>query len=375
MKSDIERLIEEYRSQKDSKGKAREAAKVESGKDGQRVKLLKQNEVFLTEFNTIKARLGQKFFSLLETPAPDAAAHREAVLNSDFAEPRFVIERYVLAKEDLEFEYYYASLGGIPYDEGKAFSDLDYDQVFNGPAPELIVIPEHQLDEIDIWTKEHKDWSKIEVYNRFYKAWQSFLEKWHIAISWKGDLGSLHLHSVPSVIVELDAKNHNLPVVIRVGAWATRDDVGDAWPAVRKKMKEAHVYMARKNDNARRDEIWHKQNRRLEMSPLQIAREWAKRFPKEIDLEVIKKLTMKEETFMGVAPEEVLEEVLSGDPSMAELKGRFIEARKAYISSGLRDRIKKSIQATERKIKRLGSEDWDRNRERLPKLVPIKREK
>jgi hypothetical protein len=97
-------------------------------------------------------------------------------------------------------------------------------------------------------------------------------------------------------------------------------------------------------------------------SPSKIAHFWAGKFPKEIDLEVIEKVTRHEDTFEKVPLEERLEEVLSEDPKMAELRGKFIEARKAFIRIGLKDKVKKSIKKTEKKIKRLGSENWDRNR-------------
>lgn len=56
------------------------------------------------------------------------------------------------------------------------------------------------------------------------------------------------------------------------------------------------MYRERESEKFLRDRIWYKQNKFLAMTPLKIAREWAKRFPNEIDLEVIEKLTRDEES-------------------------------------------------------------------------------
>ena len=412
MNKDIEDLIEVYAHKDDYQERIAAAAtkmpfpdiaealnlkdKINFGKDRQRAEMLKQNDVFLKELTSIKERLGEKFFKMLEIPADDLACYEKTIAESGFAEPIIVVEITGSSRfSESPCPYYFPvdapEIPDDPCDDPAPpeFSiKLAKDSLFKDESCALEYDIARDYGDAEIWGKGAKrqidfEWlhdpsflaiCKVSLFEKYCRKWKGFLDKWHISYNWNGDLESLHFHSLPSVIVEIDAKNYNLPVVVRIGAWATREDVGAAWPAVEEKMKEARVYRERESDNFLRDQIWYKQNKDLGMTPLQIAREWAKRFPKEIDLEVIEKLTRDEETFMDVPPQEVLEEVLSDD-KLAELKGRFIEAHKAYISTGLRDRVKKSLQATEKKIKRLGSEDWDRNRERVLKPVHERREK
>ncbi|MCG7851562.1 MAG: hypothetical protein MIO92_03480 [Methanosarcinaceae archaeon] len=362
--------------------------KIDFGKDRQRAEMLKQNSIFLKELSRIKEELGEGFFRLIEQAIPEPGLGnpdkissigprkfnnlcRDLVLTSDFAEPVVIIEKEFIDVNGHPFPVYY--LPGTPI-FGDGWPERE---VGTGPdpfPPGWVILKSFDPDCDKIGTPEFAAKCKEELFARYIGKWGDFLENWHISLNWNGDLQYLHVHALPSVIVEIDKRSHNLPVVIRLGAWAAREDVGAAWPIVEEKMKEARVYRERENDNFLRDQIWYKQSKDLSMPPSAIALEWAKRFPKEVDLEVIEKLTRDEQTFMDVPPQEILEEVLKDD-RLAELKGRFIEARKAYISTSLRDRVKKSIKATEKKIMRLGSDDWDRNRERLLKPVPIKREK
>jgi hypothetical protein len=210
---------------------------------------------------------------------------------------------------------------------------------------------------------------KEEVLFNYISKWNEFLTKWHISTEWNGDLQYLHIHALPSLIVGRDLANHNLPVVIRLGAWANSDDLKHAWPRVEELLKEARVFQERDSDDElfNRDLIWYRLNKDEAFSPFKIAQFWAKKRPHEIDLEVIEKVMRDEEAFDGVPPKECLEEVLSNDPKMDELRGRFIEARKAFIRTGLADKVKKSIKKTKDKIARNSSEEWEHNRERLLK--------
>jgi len=412
MKPEIEELIEiyengeKYLARIDAAAKVRPVpdigeilnvqSKISFGKDRQRAELLKLNENFLKELSGIKNRLGDKFFKLMEEEIPRAAVEsparyfrkherdpimerlpsdpgtffgecEEALLKSDFAEPRVVLEKEIYDASD-EFPSYVYFLPGTPIDGGGwPESEIDEkDPFFNGPPLEWVIV---NYREVELEDPDFKLRCKEEVFLNYLNTWNEFLTKWHISINWDGDLQYLHVHALPSVIVERDNKNHNLPVIIHLGAWATSDDVKRAWPRIEAIMKEARIYRERESEDRLfiRDMIWFRQNRGEALSPSKIAHFWAEKFPAEIDLEVMEKVTRDEETFEDVPLEERLEEVLSDDPKMAELRGRFIEARKAFIRIGLKDKVKKSIKKTEEKIKRLGSEDWDRNREKLLK--------
>lgn len=400
MSKEIEDLIEIYEHKDEHRQRIRQATtrvpipdiaealtlqeRIQFGKNRQRAELLKQNEMFSKELEAIKQRLGKRFFDLAETiinddsPSSIYASVLEAVSHSAFADPEIVFVHTEYLDPGVVEHHYYRP--GTPLaTDGAPIYDIEPsgDPLFDGfPLEYVIIDPVQDWDKAErIGTQAFRDECKLKVYEHYLDKWIAFLDKWHISLNWNGDLQYLHVHSLPSVIVELDQGSHNLPVVIRLGAWATYDDVKDAWPKVEQTLKEAHVYRERESENFLRDYIWYRQNKEDSLSPASIAREWAKMFPKEIDLEIIEKLTRDEDAFEAVPLKERLEEVLSGDPAMAELKGRFIEARKAYISSGLRDKVKKSIKKTEEKIKRFGSDEWDRNRQRLLRPARQREEK
>jgi len=351
-------------------------SKIDFGKNRQRAELLKQNGSFLNELSGIKNRLGEKFFKLMEeeitvegniSEAALEKASKDALLKSDFAEPKIIIRNVFIPEDgaDPDYVFYLPDTPMLEDDSPESEIDLERDPLFDSPPLEWVILDELDPDCIWIGTPLFMLQCKEEVFKRYLDRWNAFLTKWHISTSWNGDVSCLHNHTLPSVIVEHDVKNYNLPVVIRVGAWAILEDVKEAWATVERTMKEARVYRERESENFLRDYIWYQLNKKDAMSPLSIARFWAEKFPKEFDLEVIEKVTRDENTFEDVPMEERLEEVLSDDPKMAELRGKFIEARRTFIRTGLKDKVKKSIKKTEEKIKRLGSEEWDRNRSRL----------
>ena len=346
-------------------------------KNRQRAELLKQNEIFLKELSAIKNRLGEKFLKLMEENIAEDALDGPGrffsecegiLLKSDFAEPTIVISNIVM-EEDGGGPRVMHWLPGTPEDiPGNPDSEIEImpDPFFGGDPLEMVFVGHFEEDFVRIGTPSFEFKCKVKVFENYWLKWFDFTRKWHISDNWTGDLQDLHLHALPSVIVEReDANNPNLPVSIHLSAWATREDVEEAWASVEQLMKEARVYRERESKNFLRDHIWYQLNKKEGMSPLSIARFWAEKFPKEIDLEIIEKVTRDEDTFEGVPLGERLEEALSDDPKLAELRGRFIEARKAFIRIGLKDKVKKSIIKTEQKIKRIGSEDWDRNRLRL----------
>jgi hypothetical protein len=377
MKPEIEKLVETYRKNIAEAPNAQD--KPDFGKNRQRAEILKQNEIFLKELSGIKNRLGEKYFKLreeeiaedaLESPGRFFSACDGILLKSDFAEPKIIIAHMLFHEHGSDIGYVYYLPGTPIGEDGFPESEIDRerDPLFDGWPLEWIVLDESEL-ELDgepMGGPLFMSRCKLKVWERYWMKWYDFCTRWHISSTWNGDLQDLHLHSLPSVIVEReDANNPNLPVSIRLSAWATREDVEEAWPAVEQIMKEARVYRERESKNFRRDDIWYRLNKEEHMSPSEIARFWAEKIPKEIDLEVIKKVTGGEDTFEGVPLEERLEETLSDDPKLAELRGRFIEARKTFIRTSLKDKVKKSIINTEKKIKRIGSEDFDRNRLRL----------
>ena len=388
MKPEIEDLIEIYGNKERYMQRIEEAihlapipdiaearnlqAKIQFGKDRQRGELLKQNKVFLNELEQIKNRLGEKFFKLLDSLADNLEQYGDILSKADVAEPIILLAAW-LPSEHSEFpEVFYYLPGTRKDNDGRPESIVKpgKDPLFDGLPLEWIILDEKEFHPEKMGTAKFIALRKIEVFYKYWGGWSRFLEKWHISTNWDGDLQCLHVHSLPTLIVELDRDHHNLPVVIRLGAWATTDDIQRAWPRVKEIMKEARIFRERESDNFLRDYIWYQLNKKDAMSPLSIARFWAEKFPKEIDLKIVEEITKNEDTFEKVPLEKRLEEVLSGDLQMAELKGRFIEDRKAFIKTGLKDKVKKSIKKIEEKIKRLGSEDWDRNRLKL--LGPLR---
>lgn len=329
--------------------------KLNFGKNRQRAEILKLNDAFLKELSGIKNRLGEKFFRVMEGELIEAGS-KAALLKSDFAEPKIAIEQ-AFTPDYSEYPAYLYYLPGTRISEDgfpESEIDLGRDSFFNDQPLEWVIMHEYDPDYKQIGTPSFKLRCMEEVYNRYLDKWNEFLTKWHISIDWNGDLQYLHLHSLPSVIVERDDKNHNLPVVIRLGAWATSDDIKRAWPRVEEIMKEAQIFRERESEVIIfiRDICWFRMNKKDAILPSKIAHFWAEKFPKEINLEVIEKVTRDEDSFENVPLEERLEEVLSEDPKMAELRGRFFEARKIFIRSGLKDKVKKSIKKTEKRIKR-----------------------
>jgi hypothetical protein len=353
--------------------------KISFGKDRQRAELLKQNAVFLNELERIKNRLGKSFFKLFDLEIDDLDILKETLFQSDFAEPVILISTMVPDEHSNSPKFLYYTPGTPKDIDGwpEEIVERKEDPLFEGLPLEWIIVSEEELEYkrpgipalgmAGLATPEFISRSKSRIFNRYWKEWSSFLERWHISTNWDGDLKYLHVHALPSVIIELDRKNYNLPVIIRLGAWATLEDVKENWATVERKMKEVHIYRERESESFPRDQIWYRLNKEEMMSPSKIAQFWAGKVPKEIDLEVIEKVTRDEGAFEDVHMEERLEEILSDDPKMDELRGRFIEARKAFIRIGLKDKVKKSIKKTEQRIRRIGSEDWDRNRERLLK--------
>jgi hypothetical protein len=344
--------------------------KINFGKNRQRAELLKLNEVFLKELSGIKNRLGEEFLKFIEDVDNSFPRdYREDLLKSNFAEPKVVISHSFSDEHGNEGEVFYlpgTRIEGDGFPESEVYEEDSY---FKGQPLEWVVVPEYELFNTNIDDPKFRFRCKEKVFIRYISKWFGFLTKWHISHLWNGDLEYLHVHSLPSISIEIDRDNQNLPIRICLGAWATLEDLKREWPNVEKLMKDERIYRERESDNFLRDLIWYQLSKNEAMSPLKIAHFWAKKFPKEIDLEAIEKVTKDEETFEGVPIEERLEEVLSDDPKMAELRGRFIEARNDFIHTGLKDKVRKSIRKTEEKIKRLGSEEWDRNRQRLFKAA------
>jgi len=350
-------------------------SKIDFGKNRQRAEILKQNDDFLKELSGIKNRLGEKFFRLMEEVISEGpfkwregflTAGKDLLLKYDFAKPKVIISHSFLSEhENYPSEVFYLPGTPIESDDWPESTVYEKDSYFDGLPLEWVVVPEHELTfNIKIDDPKFMFRCKEKLFKNYLDKWKKFLTKWHISTNWNGELDKLHAYSLPSVIVERDDKNHNMPVIIHLGAWATREDVKEAWTTVEEIMKEARIFRERESEDKIfiRDLIWFRMNKEDATSPSKIAHFWAGKFPKEIDLEVIEKVTRHEDTFEKVPLEERLEEVLSEDPKMAELRGKFIEARKAFIRIGLKDKVKKSIKKTEKKIKRLGSENWDRNR-------------
>jgi hypothetical protein len=352
-------------------------SKIDFGKDRQRGELLKLNEIFLKELAGIKNRLGEKFFKLQEAvfPAPLFALPKEfpaygddLILQSDFSEPKIIVhDLRTLEGPNTESQSSYRLPDTPEIFPGEPEFEIDSvkDPYFDGFPLEVVVLGQHDPDR-ELARKKDPDFlflCKKLVFFRYTMKWYEFLKKWHISRDWNGNLS--YLPVLPAVMIETDYKNQNLPIVIRLGAWATEDDLKNTWSSVKRIMKDEHIKRESESKNIIRDYSWYLMNKDEKMSPAKIARFWAKKFPKELDLEVIKKVTRDEENFEDVPLEERLEEVLSDDPKMAELRGRFIEARKAHIRIDLKDNVKKSIKNLSKKINRLDPEEWGRNRKRL----------
>jgi hypothetical protein len=348
--------------------------KISFKKERQRAEILKQNKYFLKELSGIKNRLGEKFFILRDEISEPELWHTShffspgniILLNSDFAEPKIVIEAAFPRTYDEFYDFVYYLPSTTILGNGYPESEIDErDTFFEGRPLEWVIVPNSDLlIALDNRDPRFKLQCKREVFKRYEDKWKEFLGKWHISTDWSGDLKYLHVHSLPSLIVERDDYNHNLPVVIRLGPWATTDDIKRAWPRVEEIMKGSRLFRERESEDKIfiRDMAWFRMNKEESISPSKIARYWAKEFSREIDFEVIEKITRDEDSFKDVPIEDRLQEILSDDPKMDELKGRFAEARKAFIRNGLGDKVKKSIKATAKKIERQGSEEWDRSR-------------
>jgi len=372
-------------------------SKISFGKNRQRAELLKLNEIFLKELSGIINRLGEKFFKLNEEEFPALALESpetfftygdDLISSSDFLKPKIIIHDLIWLEgpnSEPQSIYYLPDTSEISPGEpvfglepGNRYEptfeiDPPKDPYFDGFPLEVVTVSRNDKDFDRIKEPEFLFRCKKKVFERYCIKWIEFLEKWHISCNWDGDLDNLHLHSLPSVIIERDNKYKNLPIVIRLGAWATLNDLKKTWPTVERLMKEARLYRERESDNFIRDLSWYRMNKEEGMSPAKIARFWADKFPKEIDREIIEKITRDDDTFENVDLEDRLKEVLSGDPNLTELRDRFKEERALFLRNGLKEKVKKSIKNLSEKINRFGSEKWDRNQKRLlQRAVPPK---
>ena len=361
--------------------------KINFDKNRQRAELLKLNDIFLNELKGIKNRLGKKFFETRMEEIPEAAQESprsfyeygdQLISNSDFTEVRIIISEleFIEGPNSEPINRYYRPdpiemfPGGplIGLEPGAGIQDprleveLPKDPHFNGTLLEAVIVDINDVNLDEIRNPKFLLDCKKTIFKRYSDKWQEFVMKWHISSDWNGELEYLSFHSLPSLMIEIDHKNQNLPIIIRLGAWATLDDIKKSWPTVERQMDEARLYRERESDNFLRDLTWYRMNKDEEMSPAAIAQFWAARFSKEIDLETIEKITRDDPTFANVDPEERLKEALSGDTNLSELRDRFKEERALFLRYGLKDKVKKSIKNLAKKIDRIGSEYWDRNR-------------
>lgn len=159
----------------------------------QRAELLKQNELFLNQRESIKKRLGDKFLKLLEERMDDTYPSRPQadITESDFAEPVVVlVSSYYVDVGTLEHRYY---LPGTPIGTDQLpLAEIEpiKDSLFGGFPLEWVLIDDQverdQVQQIDI--RSFKDSCKVKVFERYWLKWYEFSDRGHISMNWNGDL-------------------------------------------------------------------------------------------------------------------------------------------------------------------------------------------
>jgi hypothetical protein len=354
-------------------------SKIDFGKNRQRAELLKLNEVFLKELLGIKSRLGEKFLKFVEEVDREGPHdYKEDLIKSDFAEPRVIISHsFIDEQSDYPSEVYYLPGTRIENDDWPEHEISEEDSYFKGKPLEWVVVPEDELFNINIDDPKFRFRCKEKVFSRYAAKWFEFLTKWHISHLWNGDLEYLHVHSLPSVVIGIDLDNRNLPIVIRLGAWASVDDLRKAWPEIERKRTEANIRQETEKNSKKfiRDLVWY-QMKKDGMSYADVAHFWADKFPHEILLDITEKITKGDSSFENINAqgkeenvplEERLKEIQSAGPDdpVYPLKVRLEVEREPYIRTEVKDKVKKQIKSIEGQIKRLSSEEWDINQERL----------
>lgn len=318
--------------------------RLDFGKKRQSGWLLKYNDDFLNELSSIKSRLGENFFKILEEVEYDQPGELDIFLrSSDFVEPTITTEAELLAT--------------LPLDSNTSDIQLPKDPYFLCTHLDFIVFEDEELEQKNVDKSLRLRKCKVKIFFRYLNKWQEFCVKWNLSIEWSGNIDYLQFQTPPALKVQQDKTNRNYPIVIRLGKWATRDDLEKTWETVERLMQQIGLWREREGEKFLRDLIWFQLNKKINWPPSKIAEYWVSKFPREYDLNILKKAMKKEwqyDEYNDKDWADLLVKIYSRNKDVEEFRTKFLIERSVYLKTGLRERIKKSLAKINKQIKRQG---------------------
>jgi|GEM_PF-2742226 len=195
------------------------------------------------------------------------------------------------------------------------------------------------------------------------RLWIRFCKQWNIRPEWDGIVTSLRKFiETPLEFYWIEGEEDDAPaLLLRINSWTALKDIRGAWGQVESLQNEMWKKQE-KRTNFARDLCWYDLTKLHALKPKDIAKLWAKYFPKEIDLLVVRR--MKEEIpeshLMGRRPDdgELLKAIKVGflsDQYRAEyraqreyyLKGKTLGKK---FNSPFADAIKKAVGRMEQQV-------------------------
>jgi len=303
--------------------------------ENQRAELLKRNEMFLKELEGRSKRLGKEFFKIKELSREnlEELSKDNILLKLDY--PKVKIMQIDCPVEEAKYANILSAYYGYDSDRYDPISEIEKDSFFESRDIDTILVYDEDLDNI-----RTKIEFKLTVLDGYKEEWKRFCIKWHINNKWNGDLSNLSEYQYP--------------------------------------------HKERKRSNFNRDLCWYDLNKKKGYSPGGIAKLWLNYRPEDIDRLVATKIIKKYEILKGVSIADFLEEILSDDPEIKEIRDDFEEEKKIYATGQVGrakftprfiDVIKKAINRMDKRIKRLNLPSPSRKKEKKIKIRVIKGKK
>lgn len=197
----------------------------------------------------------------------------------------------------------------------------------------------------------------------FLGQWLRFCRQWNIKPEWDGEISSLRLYMEPPLeFFWVEGEEDDSPALLaRINSWTTLKDMKSAWGQV-ENLQNTMWRKQEKRSNFSRDLCWYDLRKRHGLSLNGIAKLWAKYFPQEVDLLVVRRMKadIPKADLLGRRPndEELLREIKCGFLS-AKYRTEYQAQRKYYLkgeslgknfNSPFVDAIKKATARMEQQI-------------------------
>lgn len=148
---------------------------------------------------------------------------------------------------------------------------------------------------------------RAHAFDKHFREWIEFCDRWSLNYTWNGKLKSTqkHLRNPVEIYYNKDyfrdsfEDKEKWAFFLRFNAWTTLEDIKDKWRLVeliQKRILGKHE----KKANFCRDLVWYDLYKEHNLKPKQIAELWIRKFPKDIDLLVIRRIINREDDLKGV---------------------------------------------------------------------------